>query len=87
MASIVFTVEYGMYGMHAKPLRGALWRASFYDREREAFYAGSADSPFEAVAWALHERELRIANGNHPTMAKSLTETPLQALARLRGGA
>jgi hypothetical protein len=80
-------VERGMYGANSKPLAGALWRASFYDYERAQFYAGSADCPWEAIAWALHEREERIANGNHPTMTRSSVETPVQALERLRRSA
>lgn len=81
---IGFLLEYGMYGMHAKPLKGALWRARFYDREDGRHYAGSADCPFEAIAWALYEREERIATGRH-SMARSETIKPLQALAQLRG--
>jgi hypothetical protein len=81
---IVLVLERGMYGMLAKPLAGALWRASFFDRERQQFYAGSADCPWEAIGWALHEREERIANGNHPTMTRSSVETPVRALERLR---
>jgi hypothetical protein len=83
-AALDFVLELGMYGMNTKPLKGALWRARFYDRVRGQFYAGSADCPFEAIAWALVEREERIANDGGPTMTKSSTETPVQALARLR---
>jgi hypothetical protein len=84
-ADITFTVEYGMYGANSKPLVGARWRASFYDPIQGQFYAGSADCPFEAIGWAMFEREQRIANKNHPTVTKASNETPLQALARLRG--
>lgn len=84
MPALVLTLEKGMYGMLARPLAGALWRASFYDVERGQFYAGSADDPFEAIAWALFEREERIANDEHPTPTKASNETPVQALARLR---
>lgn len=84
MAELDFTMECGMYGMHAKPLKGALWRARFYDRERGQFYAGSADCPWEAIAWAICEREERAANNEHPMMTKSGNETPLQALERIR---
>lgn len=84
MPALLLSVEYGLYGANYKPLRGALWRASFYDAERGQFYAGSADCPWEAVAWALVEREQRIANGNHPSVAR-VDESPAQALARLRG--
>lgn len=76
------TIEFGMYGMHAKPLPGARWRASFYDRERGQFYAGSADCPWEAIGWALVEREQRPLLG--VVMTKDPRETPLQALERLR---
>ena len=84
LPALVLTLEYGMYGMLAKPLVGARWRASFYDSARGQFYAGSADCPWEAVAWALVEREQRIASNERPTMTKSAIETPVQALARLR---
>lgn len=83
-ADVDFLLEFGMYGMNAKPLKGALWRAKFYDRDRGQFYAGSADCPWEAIAWALVEREERIANDERPTMTRAEGETPVQALARLR---
>lgn len=75
---ITFTVEYGMYGMHSRPMPGARWRATFAIGGQ--FYAGSADSPWEAVAWALVEREQRTRNGNHPTMARPEGQTPAQAM-------
>lgn len=86
MLELDFLIEYGMYGMHAKPLKGALWRARFYDRVQGQFYAGSADCPWEAIAWALVEREERVANNERPTMTKG-DETPVQALARVRSRA
>lgn len=84
MLAIDFTLEFGIYGANYKPLRGALWRASFFDREQQQFYAGSSDDPWEAIAWALYEREARIANGNHPTMARINGTSPLEALDALR---
>lgn len=83
---IEFLLEFGMWGMNTKPLKGALWRAKFYDRESGRHYAGSADCPFEAIAWALYEREERVATGTH-SMARPAHMTPEQALARLRGAA
>lgn len=84
LTDVTFSVEFGMYGAHSKPQKGALWRASIYDAGRGQFYAGSADDPFEAIGWALHEREERIANNDAPTMVRREGETPLQALSRLR---
>lgn len=84
MEPISFTVEFGLYGANYKPMSGALWRVSFYDRRHAQFYAGSADDPFEAIGWALHERELRISNGNHPETARPHGMKPYRALALLR---
>ena len=81
---IDFVLEFGMWGMNAKPLKGALWRAKFYDAALGYHFAGSADCPFEAIAWALYEREERIATGTH-SMSRSGVITPEQALAQLRG--
>lgn len=84
MSELAFTLEFGLYGANYKPLIGARWRASFYDADRGQFYAGSSDCPWEAVGWALLEREQRVANQEHPTITKSEKDTPVQALARLR---
>jgi hypothetical protein len=80
---IELTLEFGMYGANSKPQKGALWRATFYDRQQGSFYAGSDDDPFVAVAWALYEREERISKHGAPTMARDSTLTPAQALERL----
>lgn len=82
---ITLTLEFGMYGAHSKPQKGALWRASFYDAEQGQFYAGSDDDAFCAIAWALYEREERIGNHGAPTMTRAGNVTPLEALERLRG--
>lgn len=76
--SIAFTLE---SGLDVKKIRVLRWRAIFYDSKREQFYAGQADTPWEAIAWALVEREERTRNGNHPTMARDPRATPMQALA------
>lgn len=51
-----------------KRLPGASWRAMFIDAATGQRYAGSDDDPWVAIAWALHERELRRAGGH--AMAK-----------------
>lgn len=85
LTDVTLTLEYGMYGAHSKPQKGAFWRASFYDAGEGKFFAGSADDAFEAIGWAMYEREERIANNDKPTMTRREGEAPLQALARLRG--
>jgi hypothetical protein len=57
------------------------WRVRFYDRYTEQFYAGSGDSVWEALAWALVEREQRIAHSNMPLATRCAT--PAQAMAAL----
>jgi hypothetical protein len=67
-------LELGLYGANYKPLNGALWRATFYDRVDGQFYAGSDDSPWVAIAWALDERAhrraglVRAAKSGEPTV-------------------
>jgi hypothetical protein len=85
LTDVILTLEFGMYGAHSKPQKGALWRASWFDATEGTFFAGSADDAFEAIGWAMYEREERIANNGAPTMTRREGETPLQALARLRG--
>lgn len=68
MPAIDFVIEYGMWGMNSKRLPGASWRATFVDRATGQRYAGSDDDPWLAIAWALHERDLR-RTGRH-TMAR-----------------
>ena len=76
MQSILFTVEREQPGAYS---RGSLWRVQFDDRVAEQFYCGSSDiSAWDALAWSLAERAVRIANGNHPTMSRSWFQTPEQ---------
>lgn len=69
--TIDFTIELGAWGGHYKRLPGASWRALLVDAATGERYAGSDDDPWAAIAWALHERELRrsgvhtIARGEH----------------------
>lgn len=58
-----FTLEYGLWGGHYKRLPGSSWRATIIDAEAGQRYAGSDDDPWMAIAWALHERELRRGGG------------------------
>jgi len=73
-APIEFKLELGTWGMLAKRLPGASWRASFYDRVDQCHYAGSDDDPWLAIAWALDERERR-RRGEH-AMARNEGDRP-----------
>ncbi len=65
---IEFLLELGMWGGHYKRLPGGSWRATLIDRQTHERYAGSDDSPWLAIGWALHERALRQRGGH--AMAK-----------------
>ena len=82
MASIDFYVEFGLYGGLYTRLPGASWRATMIDRATGQRYAGSDDSPWVAIAFAVYEAELR-RGGDH-AMARKPTDRPDQLLAELR---
>jgi len=71
---VEFVIEYGLWGGHYERLPGASWRAMFVDRETGQRYAGSDDDPWLAIAWALHERELRQRGGH--AMARNEGDLP-----------
>lgn len=75
MPVIEFRLEFGMWGMNAKRMPGASWRATFYDSIDQCHYAGSDDDPWMAIAWALDDRALRRATGRH-RLAWDLGEVP-----------
>ena len=77
MAELEFTLEYGAWGGHYRRLPGASWRALIVDRETGQRYAGSDDSPWIAIAWALHERTRRRAGGH--AMARAEGALPWNA--------
>ena len=67
-------LEFGAWGGHYKRLPGASWRAMFVDPVTQERYAGSDDDPWEAIGWALHERDLRRRGGHR--MARGEHERP-----------
>lgn len=75
--AIDLILEYGLWGGHYQRLPGASWRAMLYDHETGQRYAGSDDDPWVAIAWALHERELRKAGGH--AMARNESDRPESA--------
>lgn len=81
MTSILFTIELGKEALYS---RGSVCRAQFYDAQRGQFYAGSSDvSAWDAVAWAIAEREARTASAERPMIARHPSDTPASWLARV----
>lgn len=72
--SIEFVMEFGAWGGHYKRLHGASWRAMFVESATGERYAGSDDSPWIAIAWAMHERALRQRGGH--AMARNEGDLP-----------
>jgi len=75
--SLDFTLEFGLWGVNSKRLPGASWRALIVDHETGQRYAGSDDSPWLAIGWALHERARRRAGGH--AMARREDDLPWNA--------
>lgn len=82
---IEFLFELGLYGANYKAPRGALWRCSFYDAANDRRPAGSADSPWEALAWALVSYE--EGRRGILVIARDSRDTPEVVLARLKAAA
>lgn len=82
METLEVTIELGAWGGHYRRLPGASWRAMLVDYTTGERYAGSDDDPWVAIAWALHERELRRAGGH--AMARNEGDRP--EVARVNRG-
>jgi hypothetical protein len=80
---IEFRMELGNWGMNAKPLNGAKWRATMVIDCQ--IYAGSDDDPWCAIAWCLCEYSLRVSGVIMPAKSgsPSLAVAYRRALANL----
>lgn len=78
---IELTLEYGAYGPRSKAVPGEEWRASWYDRARNEWPAGSGSTPWEAIGWAIVDA-IAIRAG-HLIIAIDSRDTPQSYLAKL----
>lgn len=81
MEAMTIIVGIGITNPPHVKTRDELWHARFYDASDGKFYAGNGATAWEAVSWALVERQEQRAG--LLMMARNVGDTPESALARI----